>query len=266
MELYLKSGRDNQVIKTNGMDAEKVRESIFNAIKNLYLSRPVKSFILHVSESVAISTDTTSLVIGVGLTADATGKICWENHLGFKSIAKGYLPYQRYTKNAIWTIVDLIMNFYGIEDIINREVSDTMFEYAYDVESEITSNASWIAEEIENIENYAYCSEPDITVEELAEWIYESAKSIKYALDNIRRSLDECLEKCEKLTGCNIGWDDFCGSEYFEDLLTDWTPHFLWTDLDPEIELESILQDCLSGIDEDLRYALMDDYHIYIAA
>ncbi len=267
MNLYLMSGRDNQVIKTNGMDAETVRESIFNAIKNLYLSRPVKSFILHVSESEATCTDTTSLVIGIGLTADATGKIRWENHLGFKKIALGYLPYKRYTQNAIWTIVDLIMNFFGVEDAIDRENE-------FNMESEMNAMFEYAAEAHENIENIVsdimdYAG--DISGDDIDD-IVDDIDYIRDRFIDIENELSECLHRCDYLTGCDIHWDDFCGAGYFDDI----SKYILISDiadgLDSFDTFEYFIRDILRERDEDEIRAIMDKYFektgswLYLAA
>lgn len=258
--------RDNKTIDITAKSFESLSDEIVAALRELYLSnRERKNYGGRCFLYIVDDGNGNGLNIGIGLSADDSGLIMWQSKDGFKTVASGYLNYRRFTAGAFAEIAELIINHYGLNDEISAAQTDAMFGYAYDVENEIAIESSAIGESIQNIENYICCDDPEITIDERADWIADELTDIRLSLKLIREALDGCLEKCGRLTGCSIVWDDFCGCDYFEGLLTDWSPSSLWTDLDPDDELYFIVNSLLHYADDDLIFALQG-HNIYMAA
>lgn len=203
-------------------------------------------------------------------TGNTTGKYC----LVLYSVVGGFHEVRRQVigganRVGSWAkVAELAIEW--LEDILlplKAELeSELMFDEAYDVESEISADAGCIAECIENIDDYLDADEVDD--ETKLDWIATEIKDMEMFLQYIKNSLDSCLVKCSDITHCDVGWDDFCGCDYFEDLCTDWSPSTRWTDLDVEDEMDYILSHIFRGadVDDDFLFEIMDRTGYVIAA
>lgn len=115
--------------------------------------------------------------------------------------------------------------------------TEKMYEYAAEAHEDIEKYVEDAIELIFDIEqslgNPEYCNLKDAIVE-----LWER-------LTDIHNAFGECLHRCDELTGCDITFDDFCGTDYFSDIRIPW--HMEWEledlmyDGDPADVLENIL-------------------------
>ena len=113
---------------------------------------------------------------------------------------------------AIMDEINEAIDAVGDENEYDEEIDD-MFEYAMEASDAIEDIVVGIEEDYDNIDyelNHTSKTDWDF-VKELVEGVYEK-------LTSIHNELEWCLARCDERTGCAIGWDDFCGADYFSDI------------------------------------------------
>lgn len=91
-------------------------------------------------------------------------------------------------------------------------------------------------------------------------------------LEDIHNAFGICLDRCNYLTGCDITFDDFCGTDYFSDIeipsYMGWDLEDLMYDGDPTNVLENILDNIIRENPEyiDTLSAAIDGTGLYLAA
>lgn len=91
-------------------------------------------------------------------------------------------------------------------------------------------------------------------------------------LEDIHNAFGICLDRCNYLTGCDITFDDFCGTDYFSDIevpgYMGWDLEDLMYDGDPTTVLENILDNISRENPEyiDTLSAAIDGTGLYLAA
>ena len=119
----------------------------------------------------------------------------------------------RVVENIVAIIMDAIIEYDGEPDENERDAElNDMFEYAAETHYDIENMVGVIDDAYTDIEYELGYDEPDY------EWAASRAEDMYRFIGEMRDMLGECLHRCDERTGCDIGWDDFCGVDYFDDI------------------------------------------------
>lgn len=144
----------------------------------------------------------------------------------------------RVIDNIVAIIEKAILEYDGEPDENDiMEETDDMYEYAQEAYDDIegyVEDAVCLYRDIERtLEDPDYSNLKD-TITQLWE-----------RLEDIHNAFGLCLHRCDYLTGCDITFDDFCGTDYFSDIeipgYMGWDLEELMYDGDPAVVLENIL-------------------------
>lgn len=251
MTLIFKSGYNTASINTDGKNFETFYNEIETTIKNFYAKHTDRApFYVQVER--VYDDHREALIISKKLGGDKTGRIMWEtwaNEPYHKLLNRGYMDYSRYTVNAWYEIVNFIINhfigsYHDFEALIAEEEeakieiqTEGMYEYAQEAYTDIegyVEDAVCLYQDIERtLEDPDYSNLKD-TITQLWE-----------RLEDIHNAFGLCLNRCDYLTGCDITFDDFCGTDYFSDIeipgYMGWELEDLMYNGDPADVLENIL-------------------------
>ena len=117
--------------------------------------------------------------------------------------------------------------------------SNKMYEYASEAHKKIEDSVK----DIMQYGGYLHGDDLDGAVEDIM--------TIRGLFRDIEDALADCLDKCSDLTGCKIGWDDFCGAEYFDDISNYITISNIADSLDSFDEFEYLIKTLLKDRFED---------------
>lgn len=102
-------------------DYETVFNEVEKALRNLYEISDFRRRHGNKCFGFEASEGKNSLIFGIGLSADKSGKIIWETCSGFDIIARGTTEYSRYVDRAFWHMASMIINHFGLTDQISEE-------------------------------------------------------------------------------------------------------------------------------------------------
>ena len=278
MTLIFKSGYNTANISTNGKDFETFYNEVATTMKNFYAKHTDRApFYVQIER--VYDDHTEALIIGKRLSGDKTGRIMWEtwtNEPYHKLLNRGSMDYSRYTANSWYQFTNfIILHFIGSYsgfDALNAEEEEAkietqtegMYEYAQEAYTDIEAYAEDAVCLYRDIERTL--EDPDYG--DLEDYVIQLWKR----LEDIHNAFGICLDRCNYLTGCDITFDDFCGTDYFSDIkipgYMGWELEELMYDGDPTNVLENILDNICRENPEytDTLSAAIDGTGLYLAA
>ena len=279
MTLIFKSSNCSRfVVNTDSKDFETFYNEIETTIKNFYAKHTDRApFFVQVERVYDDHSET--LIISKRLGGDKTGRIMWETWTNdpYNILRnRGYMNHSRYTGNAWYEIVNFIINHFignysDFEALIAEEEeakmeiqTEGMYEYAQEAYTDIEAYAEDAVCLYQDIERTL--EDPDYgNLEDTITQLWER-------LEDIHNAFGLCLHRCDYLTGCDITFGDFCGTDYFSDIeipsYMGWDLEELMYDGDPTNVLENILDNIIREKPEyiDTLSAAIDGTGLCLAA
>lgn len=139
--------------------------------------------------------------------------ILTERAFNLLNIANGDYTATRWSNAVVDSAVKLFFDTVGEPDETDYQaMSDDMFEYALETKNELEAIVDSVDDAYTDILYEMESDEPDL------DWVKTRVDDMYRRLIDIENELGWCLHRCDDRTGCDIGWDDFCTADYFDDV------------------------------------------------
>lgn len=166
----------------------------------------------------------------------------------------------RWSNAVVDSAVKLFFETVGEPDETDYQaMSDDMFEYAAEAKDEIELLSDDAENAYADILNEMETDEPD------RYYVQGRVDDLYRILVDIENELSECLHRCDVRTGCDIGWDDFCTADYFDDIkimgtvapysIAEFINHY---DSDAAEFMDSLIHNIWRSLDDEKQLAFKD--------